>query len=72
MSARKCPCNGCTTETGRGPGCHNDKCPRGWYERDQKHTADRTARNKARGWQDSVDGFLAENAIKTIKKHKRR
>lgn len=28
----KCPCKGCTPETGRAPGCHNDSCPHGWTE----------------------------------------
>ena len=38
-----CPCNGCTKETGRGPDCHSKDCPRGWYEWDQLHQAEREA-----------------------------
>lgn len=44
----ECPCHGCTTETGRGPGCHNKDCPHGWYEWDQKHKDARRAESKAR------------------------
>ena len=44
MSLDKCPCGDCTPETGRGPGCHNKDCPRGWYEWDQRQQARRQER----------------------------
>ena len=28
----RCPCHGCTPETGRAPGCHGESCPHGWME----------------------------------------
>ena len=44
MSRDRSPCWGCTPETGRGPGCHNKDCPRGWYEWDQKQQERRAER----------------------------
>ena len=69
MSTRDCPCRGCTAETGRSPTCHHDgTCQRGHTDWQQRHNAERAARNKAKKWQDSIDGLLAEGAIRTNKK----
>lgn len=69
--AGKCPCHGCTEETGRSPTCHHDgTCQRGHAEWQRAHTAERAARNKAKSRQNDADGMLAENAIKTIKRRR--
>lgn len=35
----KCPCNGCTPETGRSPDCHSDKCTHGWSDYQREYEA---------------------------------
>lgn len=42
----KCPCHGCTPETGRHPGCHTEDCPHGWAEYDRQRQAEREARRR--------------------------
>ena len=48
MKTPGCPCNGCTAETGRAPGCHNEGCPRGWADWNQRHQKRKEARDEAR------------------------
>lgn len=73
MSTRDCPCRGCTEETGRSPTCHHDgTCQRGHADWQQRHNAEQAMRRKALSGQNSIDGFLAENAIKTIRKKRRK
>lgn len=60
-----CPCNGCTTKDGRGPGCHNPGCPRGWYEWDQLHQAEREARREFKMHDRRAEGVLVEAQIKS-------
>lgn len=59
-SMQDCPCNGCTTKDGRGPGCHNPACPHGWYEWDQKHKAEREARKAFKRREEAAEGVLVE------------
>ena len=69
--AGKCPCHGCTEETGRSPTCrHDGTCQHGHTEWQRAHIAERTARSKALGWQSEADGVLARGAIKTIKRRR--
>lgn len=68
--AGKCPCHGCTPETGRGPGCHTEACPHGWAEWDRAHRRQRAALGEAKSWQNNIDALLAGGAIKTMKKRR--
>ena len=64
MNMKDNPCNGCTTETGRGPGCHNPGCPRGWYEWDKKYKAEREAIAKYIKQGRDAEGVLIDAQIK--------
>lgn len=54
------PCKTCTPETGRGPECHTKDCPRGWYEWDQQHQAEREARRVYNQQGRAAEGVLIE------------
>ena len=46
----KCPCIGCTKETGRSEHCHNESCPHGWLEWRRQYTEAKEAeRNRGLG-----------------------
>ena len=60
-----CPCNGCTTKDGRGPGGHNPGCPRGWYEWDRLHQAEREARRQHKRRENAAEGVLIDAQTKS-------
>ena len=67
MSTGDCPCKGCTPETGRAPGCHTKACPRGWWEWDRAHKAEREARRQT----DYAESVLATGAARVARERRR-
>lgn len=64
MNMKDCPCNGCTTKDGRGPGCHNPACPHGWYEWDQRYKAEQEAGRQYKRRERAAEGVLIDAQIK--------
>ena len=68
----KCPCYGCTAETGRGPGCHNEDCPRGWAAWDRAHKQEHAADLERRAIETAADNARVSAAAKRLKERRRK
>ena len=68
----KCPCYGCTPETGRGPGCHTEACARGWAAWERAHKEARAAVNERRSIESAADGVLCTAAARRLKERRRK
>ena len=68
----KCPCYGCTPETGRGPGCHTAACPRGWAAWEKAHKEARAAEQERRAMELAADGVLCDAAVKRRRERRRK
>ena len=70
MSTRECPCRHCTTETGRGPGCHSESCPHGWADWNREHVAERERRRAIEAAEQAATAIAVERARRTRRESK--
>ena len=60
----KCPCIGCTPETGRSPDCHGDACKRGWPDYQKEYQEYREEMIKEKKAEAVTRGFIIESRRK--------
>ena len=60
------PCKHCVPPT-RREGCHNENCPRGWYEWDQEHKKLKEEEAKEKAVNVGLDGQRKSNILKELR-----